>query len=172
MPKTIKIKNEACVMCEINEITVSGQTICSDCQKKFIEPQVCTCDKALNEVPKTLLINESYIKISDYSEFLKLLKKYAVIKDIEYFIIDGCRGCKFSKEQIEKDYTTAERAAITACIYKKINNVGQLVDETNAEKDTLSAMVYCGDSLDDDFISYAKSIGGITSDPLDIVANY
>ena len=75
MPKTIKVKNEVCLICEINE-TSQGQTICIKCSQN-LEPQICTCEKKLNEDPKMLLINGSYINISDYSEFLKLLKKYA-----------------------------------------------------------------------------------------------
>ena len=117
--------------------------MCENCLKEFL--RICSCDKKLNEDPKKLVnicpcnITKYFIDINpQYIEFL-LIKH-----SDEYSYIPSCKGCCYSKEQIESDILIATRNAIDSCVFKTaINNKYKLVK-------------YEGDSLNEDFVDYCK----------------
>jgi hypothetical protein len=170
--RTIKVNNQTCLLCEINDVT-DGYSVCNNCSEE-LPPRICTCNKKLNEKPEIIIINGEYNKIEKIPQFYKFLKKWQTTDNKEYYILDGCRGCKFTKIEIETKYDIAEKSAITACIFKKFVNVGEIIDDIgnedneNSRKNELNAMVYCGDSLDDNFVEYTKSIGGFNSECINL----
>lgn len=152
---------------------------CDECIKGSV--LMCTCDKKLNENPKTISIyfpdddddvsGSAEENVNDkitenfYDPKYRVLFEInhdhfiGLLKDLnaEYKMLEGCRGCKFTREQIEKDYATAERSAITACVYKPF--------KVNA---TMKGLTYCGDALDEAFIAAVEKNGQSMGKPVNL----
>jgi hypothetical protein len=135
--------------------------MCDTCLKDFI--RVCTCEKPFKEEPTVITvlcpcsddsdgtnITRLYFDI-DHEQFLKLLSNW----NEDYYIIEGCRGCRFSVKDIQNQFKVGLQAAIEACVYKKFD-----IDSGSEGTDThqkYSAMKYQSDALDDDFVNaYTK----------------
>lgn len=144
--------------------------LCKDCVK--LNAKVCTCDKKfMDQEPTKISItctlcknggnppNDNldkvlYFDIQHGENFKELLTKWSD----QYYIIHGCRGCKFTKEQIEQEgeegLKYAMQAAIEACVYKLIPLRG---DVDNIEHKT--QYFYVSDALDENFIIRAEALG-------------
>jgi hypothetical protein len=144
---------------QLNEVH-ENHVMCDTCLKDFI--RVCTCEKPFKEEPKVITvlcpcassssdeITRLYFDI-EHDQFLKLLSNW----NEDYYIIEGCRGCRFSIKDIQNQFKIGLQAAIEACVYKKFEiDSGSEGSETHQK---YSAMKYQSDALDDDFVNaYSK----------------
>ena len=123
---------------------------------------MCVCFKEECEEPKVM----SY-KCKDCAKMGFMLTKNNVnlIAKLHYlyksggltvYIAPTCRGCRFTKEQIEEEYQFALASGIEQCIYKKENE----------------EFIYEGDALSEEFEKYLiknkikpKIMDLITEDP-------
>lgn len=136
----------------ISKESSETHVMCDLCLKDFI--RVCTCDKVFKAEPKILTLlcscpsdgfdssTRLYFDI-DHSVFLQLLSHW---KD-GYYIIEGCRGCRYTIKEIQTQFKIGLQAAVEACVYKR--------HDIDKEK---SAMAYQSDALDDDFIQVYTNI--------------
>lgn len=143
-----------CSVCDSTHITenskyyahhINDEThyMCDNCLKLFL--RICSCDKKLNESPTKIIAicpcNEEKYTIDldpQYIDFL--LNKHTDL----YYYIPCCRGCSYTREQIENDFVVALKSAIETCVFKvEINN-------------KFKAVQYAGDSLEEDFVNYCN----------------
>lgn len=151
--------------CDVGKIS-EEHVMCDICLKDFI--RVCSCEKPFKEEPKVITvlcpcssatnditgvtndITRLYFDI-DHKHFLKLLSNW---RD-DFYIIESCRGCRFSIKDIQSQFKIGLQAAIEACVYKKFDVDVGTEGEGNHQK--YSAMKYQSDALDDDFVqAYSK----------------
>lgn len=162
---------DTCILCDSNEITemshffkhkvessnCSAHYLCEKCIKEYIT--VCTCDKKLNENPKTLMIycpcynNES--SQQNDQEVTKLLFDFTSAQPYldnllqhwseNYFILNGCKGCCYTYKDITTKVEIGIHSAMDACVFSIEKN----------ENDGLSAR-YLNDAINEDFIDALK----------------
>lgn len=148
--------------------------LCIDCMASII--CICTCKKEQNQEPTRLtficpcevITKEKFTYkpcYFDIESFDKLNDKYFNKINDEYYAIEGCRGCRFQKRDIQQNIYTAMHAAIEYCMFKQIN-----VDSADSADNAVSSskFVYQGDSLDSDFVEACNRIGIKLGDPIDI----
>jgi len=105
--------------------------------------RICTCNKMPNKIPTQLtsmcVCNDSTITkmlfpFENYEEFL-------IHYNDDYYLLNCCRGCSFSKEMIEKDITKGIFSCMVNCVFKKKED---------------GTFEYISDVIDEDFIEYAR----------------
>ena len=136
--------------------------LCRDCMETTLV--VCTCKKNLNEEPKEVMYvcpcdsqknvyTSMYVDISsENKENIEHFKSFLTHFNKEYYGIAGCRGCRYTKQQIEKNINIALKSAIDFCMYSK-------------KEDLLE---YKGDSIEQDFINACEKFGINLGTPVDI----
>ena len=113
--------------------------------------RVCTCEKRFMEEEPVVFrksVDEEYEKLPSpvTEEILTQLRG-------NIWHILGCRGCCFTKEQIEKNFETALRSSIVSCVYQKNDN---------------GVFEYLSDSIDPHFENYCIQQGIKIGEPAGI----
>lgn len=112
--------------------------------------KVCTCEKEFIKEEPTVLITDG-----GDNEYLPkpITEKYLTKIQGNIWHILGCRGCRFPKERIEKEFDVALKSSIISCIYQQ-NEDG--------------SFEYMSDSLDPIFEKYCSSNGINIGEPTGI----
>ncbi len=144
--------------------TESGQEhihhMCIDCMETVL--MICACDKELNVEPnkvfyicpcKDSVYEPVYIDIDTDSK-KKSLEKYMTQFRDNIYGIPCCRGCKYSKKDIQKNINIGLKSAIDYCMYTKC-----------ADNESFA---YQGDSLDTAYVEACEKLGWSVGAPVDL----
>jgi hypothetical protein len=143
-----------CILCE-DEVTELGiafkhdtHALCDRCQKDLTK--ICCCTKAFNTEPNAISVLCPCDQKYQYypTNNTQILKLFTKLKNSDaYYMIESCRGCRLTTEQIQSELSAAISANTEACIYKRTDQGG------------LSMMAYVSDALDSEFIDEMKNRG-------------
>jgi hypothetical protein len=132
--------------------------MCIDCMETVL--MICACDKELNKEPdKAFYIcpcadsvyEPVYIDI-DTDAKRKSLEKYLTQFKDNIYGIPCCRGCKYTKKDIQKNINIGLKAAIDYCMYKQTDD----------------GFEYQGDSLDESYVLACEKLGWSIGTPVDL----
>ncbi len=117
-----------------------------------VKVKICTCNKVfISGVPDTMSLSDEYYKlpnpIPDY--FFKQIKG-------NIHGIQGCRGCKYTEDEILTDTDKAIRMSISSCVYQKIDGIYE----------------YMSDALDPKFEEKLNAMGISLGQPATIEINF
>ncbi len=157
---------------QIVDVTVTKETkqekevgpkhyLCNDCMLSVLT--ICTCTKKQNSRPEILTFicpcdSDKSIYTPCYFPIKELNPKYIRKINDEFYVMEGCRGCKYQTKDIQKNIYIALQSAVDFCMFRK-EKLSENLEEV---------LVYQGDSLDDDFVKACDKIGITLGEPVDI----
>jgi hypothetical protein len=141
----LKCVNKSC------EENTDGQYLhCKKCIERKIK--ICTCNKVfVSGIPEIFVIGDEYYKLPDPIPpyFFKQIKG-------NIYGIQGCRGCKYTNDEVLADTDKAIRMSISSCVYQKIDGIYE----------------YMSDAIDPVCEEKLASIGISLGNPAVIEVNY